>query len=165
MDATHFHLVISHAPLFGVVFGALLLAYAVARRSDEAARLGLGLVVIAGLLAVPTFLSGEEAEDRVENIVGVSEVQIEAHEDIGKLVGYGVAALGLLALGGLLAFRRRPIPRPIVLGALVLTLGAVAGVGYTANLGGQIRHSEIRDGTALSSTDSDQRREDRDDDH
>lgn len=167
MDATHLHLVISHAPLFGVIFGALLLAYAIARRSDEAARLGLGLVVIAGLLAVPTLLSGDGAEDRVENIVGVSEVQIEAHEEAGELAGYGVAALGLLALGGLLAFRRRPVPRPVVLGALVLTLAATAGVGYTANLGGQIRHTEIGDGATLTSTDSDdaQRREDRDDDH
>lgn len=166
MDATHFHLVISHAPLFGVLFGALLLAYVVARRSDEAARLGLGLVVIAGLLAVPTFISGDEAEDRVENIVGVSDVQIEAHEEAGKLAGYGIAGLGLLALGGLLAFRRRPIPRPVVLGALVLTLAATAGVGYTANLGGQIRHTEIRDGaTSLTSTDPERPREDRGDDH
>lgn len=168
MDATHLHLVISHAPLFGVIFGSLLLVYALARRSDEAARLGLGLVFIAGLLAVPTFLSGEEAEDRVENIAGISKVQIEAHEDAGKLAGYGVATLGFLALGGLVAFRRRPIPRPAVLGALVLALTAATGVGYTANLGGQIRHTEIGDGmSTLSSTglDNDLRREDRDDDH
>jgi len=44
----------------------------------------------AGLLAVPTLLSGEGAEDRVENIAGVSKVQIEAHEDAGRLAGYGV---------------------------------------------------------------------------
>src|SRR5690606_11037962 len=103
--------------------------------------------------------------DRVENIVGVSEVQIEVHEEAGQLAGYGVGALGLLALGGLLVFRRRPVPRPVVLGALVLTLGAV---GYTANLGAQLRHPEIRDGaTSLTTTDfnDDRPRENRHDDH
>ena len=53
----------------------------------------------AGLLAVPTLLSGEGAEDRVENIAGVSKVQIEAHEDAGRLAGYGVG-YNTVNLGG-----------------------------------------------------------------
>lgn len=147
MNAAHLHLILNHAPLFGVLFGALGLSYAFVRHSDDAARLSLGLVLLAGLLAVPTYLTGEEAEDVVEDLAGVSHDRIEEHEDAGKMAAIGAGLLGLVALGGLLGFRRTPVPRTFTLVALVLTLSAAGWIGYTANLGGQIRHTEIRVGT------------------
>ena len=171
MNADHLHLVLNHAPLFGVLFGVIALAFALVRRSDDVVRLGLGLILIAGLFVVPTYFSGEEAEDVVEAVAGVSHARIEAHEDAGKLATIGTGALGLLALGALGLFWRRPVPRPLVLGTLALSLAVAAGIGYTANLGGQIRHPEITGSSPAASGDaysddarSDDRRSDEHDD-
>ena len=45
---------------------------------------------------------------------------------------------------GLAVFRSQALARWVVPTALVLALGATATMGYAANLGGQIRHTEIR---------------------
>jgi uncharacterized membrane protein len=164
MDAVHLHLALNHAPLFALLFGALGLAYAAARRSDDAARLSLYLLVLAGLLAAPVYFTGEETEEAVEHLAGVSEAVIEPHEEAGQVAAIGAGLLGLVALGGLIAFRRRSAPRPLVLGVLGLALVAAAWVGYTANLGGQIRHTEIRDGTPPSATEAPLPRSSYDDD-
>ncbi|MDX1530114.1 MAG: hypothetical protein R3362_01175 [Rhodothermales bacterium] len=149
MDVMHLHLALNHAPLFAVLFGAAGLLYALLVRSDGALRATLSLLVLGGLLVLPVYLTGEAAEEAVEHLEGVSEAAIEAHEAAALGAALAVAALGLLALGGLLGFRRRPVARPFALVLLVLTLGVGGWVGYTANLGGQINHPELRDGAAL----------------
>jgi uncharacterized membrane protein len=53
--------------------------------------------------------------------------------------------LGLAALAGLLFLRTSgAIPKWLVVIVLLLSLATAAVVGVTANLGGQIRHTEIR---------------------
>lgn len=49
-----------------------------------------------------------------------------------------------MSLIGLVVFRSRALARWVVPTAFVLALGATATMGYAANLGGQIRHTEIR---------------------
>jgi len=62
-----------------------------------------------------------------------------------------MGALGVVSLAGLLFFRRsRTIPLWFSGFALVLSLAATGAMGWTANLGGQIRHSEIRDASATA---------------
>jgi hypothetical protein len=48
--------------------------------------------------------------------------------------------------------RKRVLPLWATRGGVVIGIGLVALLGYTANLGGQIRHSEIRSAGAASST-------------
>lgn len=151
MSAAHLHLVLNHAPLFGLVFASLGLAWALSRRNDGVARASLGLLVLAGILVLPVYLSGDNAEDLVEGQPGVSEAAIEAHEEraLGAAVATGV--VGAVALLVLLGFRTRAaLPRSAT--ALVLVLALVAGgwMGYVASLGGQINHPEIRDGSPTS---------------
>jgi hypothetical protein len=153
MTAAHLHLVLNHAPLFGVVFAVLGLAWALVRSNDGVARASLGLLVLAGLLVVPVYLTGEEAEDIVEDQVGVSHDAIEAHEEaaLGSAVAVGI--VGLLGLALLVGFRGREVPRSMTGLMLVLALAAAGWIGYVANLGGQINHPEIRDGAAQTTTD------------
>jgi uncharacterized membrane protein len=62
-----------------------------------------------------------------------------------------IEALGVMALVGLFLLRRSgSIPRWVVVMVLVMSLAAAAVVGLTANLGGQIRHTEIREGAGSS---------------
>jgi len=55
-----------------------------------------------------------------------------------------MAAVGVLALLATIVFRRTAIPRRLVVSGLVVALLIIGLMGYTANLGGQIRHTEIR---------------------
>jgi len=59
-------------------------------------------------------------------------------------------AFGFLALIALIIYRPRAIPRRVTVAGVVTVLAAIGVVGYTANLGGQIRHTEIRAGAAAA---------------
>ena len=49
MSAAHWHLVLNHLPLLGILFGALLLAYGLWRDQTEVQQASLGLLAVAGL--------------------------------------------------------------------------------------------------------------------
>ena len=144
MDAAHLHLALNHAPLFALVFATLGLAWAVIRTDGGVARASLGLLVLAGLLVLPTYLTGEDAEDIVEDQVGVSHEAIEEHEDAALGAAIATGIVGLAALVVLFLFRQGEVPRTATVSMLVFTLAAAGWIGYVANLGGQINHPEIR---------------------
>lgn len=140
---------LNHAPVLGTAFGLGLLLYGVWRRSDELKKAALGVLVIASLLAIPAYLTGEPAEEVVEALSGDTKAIIERHEDAAGYAFSGILMLGAAALTGLIVFRRgHEIPPPFswgLLGASVIVGGLMA---WTANRGGEIRHSEIRPASA-----------------
>lgn len=73
MDGAHFHLMLNHFPIIGMTFASPLLLLAWGTKSEDLIRVGLGLVSLTGLLAVATFLTGEPAEEVVENLPGVAK--------------------------------------------------------------------------------------------
>jgi hypothetical protein len=152
MSAVHLHLLLNHLPVIGTIVAILLLAWAVLRRSPELTRASLALFVLLALAGIVVYLTGEPAEESVEHLAGVSESMIESHEEAALLATLLLGGLGAVALGGLVAFRRRVggIPRGFATLALLLSLAPAAGMGYTAYVGGQIRHSEIRPGAAAA---------------
>ena len=153
MDAVHVHLMLNHVPVLGVLFGTALLVYALFRPSTEMKRLSFGLFVIAAVVAIPVYLTGEPAEHRVEGLPGVSHTIVEEHEDAAKVAFIGMIALGSIALAGLVwSWRKSLFPQwlaaAVLLAAVVVSLLSV----WTANLGGKVRHSEIRPDGLVQST-------------
>lgn len=152
MNAIHLHLLLNHVPVIGAVIGVALLGLALARRSDEIGKAALGLfVVLAGVSAI-VFVTGEPAEELVENLPGFSEALTHQHEEVAEGALVGMVAVGVFSAFGLLRYWKRPLARWITPTALVLSLGASGLMGYAANLGGQIRHTEIRSTTAALPT-------------
>ena len=144
MNGAHLHLLLNHIPVLGIIFGLLLLAYGMIGKKQDLIRTSLGVFVLAALVAIAVYLSGEQAEEVVEHLAGISEAIIESHEEAGWLALLGAGALGLLALAGLLWFRKREMPQGFALATLVVALIVSGWMGYTANLGGKINHPEIR---------------------
>jgi uncharacterized membrane protein len=145
MNAAHWHLLLNHVPVLGTVFGLAALAAGLWKASEDLKRLALVVFAAGALLAVPVYLTGEPAEDVVKRLPGVGRDALERHEDAAGAALGGVLALGVVSVAGLIGFRRR---RPVAdwLAVSVL-LGAVVVsglMGWTANLGGQVRHTEIR---------------------
>ena len=158
MDAAHWHLLLNHAPVLGTIFGALLLIAALSLRNGTLTRTSLTVFVLSALVAVPVYLTGEGAEEIVEDIPGVAaESVIEAHESAGLIALIAVGLLGLLALVALWSARGRTTPpRWIGPSALVIALVVSGLFVWTATLGGQINHPEIRGTpTAVQTPDED----------
>lgn len=145
MTPAHIHLILNHVPILGTYFGIALLVLGLARRSDEISRVALGVFVVAALFTIPVYLTGQPAEHAIEGAPGLSEAVISPHENAAKIALIISEILGALALGGLLAFRRRTLlPRWVARTSLALSLVAGAWLGYTGLLGGQVRHTEVR---------------------
>jgi hypothetical protein len=147
MTWAHLHLALNHVPVIGLPIVVLLLAWAVVRRSVELTRASLGLLVLLALVTIIVQLTGEPAEDLIEGLPGVVDAMVERHEEAALIGTIGMSVLGLLALVGWWRSRGgRVLARwyspAMLIGGLVL-----AGYfGWVANLGGQIRHTEIRAG-------------------
>lgn len=146
MSGAHIHLLLNHIPVIGVFIGFVVFALGVWRRNDSWTRLALGLFAAVALVALATMLTGETAEEAVEKLPGVSESLIGTHEDAAKLAAIGAYVLGAISLATLVWVRRRPLPRVLTVMVLPVVLLVSGLMAYTANLGGQIRHTEIRSG-------------------
>ena len=145
MNATHLHLMLNHLPVLGTIFGLGLLAFGLWRKSNELKKTALGVIVVVSLAAVPVYLTGEPAEEGVESLAGVSKSGMEEHEEAAAAAFTGIMVLGATALGGLILFRRgRALPNWFSGSLLVACLSVSGLMGWVANLGGQIRHSELR---------------------
>ena len=104
-------------------------------------------------MAVPAYLTGEPAEEGVKGLPGVSEAIIEQHEEASDVAFASIGALGVIALIGLLVLRRGRIVPAWFAGFMVIASLTVSGLmAWTANIGSQIRHTEIRVGAAPSTS-------------
>ncbi len=142
MNGAHFHLIVNHLPVVGSFFAVLALLWAIWRKDANSAAFGMICLVLLGLGAGASYLSGELAEDEVENISTVSHPYIEKHEDTALTALIAAAAGGVVGLVGLVL--RAKVARWSVPLGLVLALVATGFMAWTANLGGRIRHTEIR---------------------
>lgn len=146
MNWAHVHLIINHFPVVGVFGAVALLVYSLVRKSEEIKRVSFGLFVLLALITLAVFFTGLAAEDAVKKLPGVTEASIGRHEEMAELALVLMETLGIAALAGLLFLRESgAIPKWIVVIVLLLSLVTAAVVGLTANLGGQIRHTEIRE--------------------
>jgi uncharacterized membrane protein len=150
MSSIHLHLLLNHVPVIGTVLGVLLLAVAVARRSDELGKVALWLFALLAGTSVLVFLTGEPAEELVEKLPGFSEALTERHEEAALVATIVMGLVGLFSLVVLAVFHKRPLARWATPVAFVLSLGTAGVMGYAANLGGQIRHTEIRAANAAT---------------
>ena len=105
MSWAHIHLALSHVPVIGLLIVLLLLAVARLRRSTELTRVSYALLVLLAASAVVVYLTGEPAEELVENLPGFSEAIVEEHEEVALIATIGTVVLGLVALVGLIRFR------------------------------------------------------------
>ncbi len=73
MSGPFVHLALNHLPIVGTLFVIALLAVAGVRGSGELTRVSLAALLVLALVAVAVYLSGEAAEEAVEDLPGVAE--------------------------------------------------------------------------------------------
>jgi uncharacterized membrane protein len=149
MDPVHLHLLFNHLPIVGLAFSLLALAISLLLNNDAMRRLAYLLFIATALCAIPAFLSGEPAEEKLESVLPNAETQMEEHEEQGEIALWTSIAVGVLALGALFVETRKlQYARTL---AIVLLVAGVANLAFmyrVGNSGGEIRHTEIRAGGA-----------------
>lgn len=144
MNQVHLHLVANHIPVVGSIIGIFILLYGWYFKSERTVKAALWVLLVAALGAVVTYITGEGAEEAVENMAGVSESVIEEHEEAAIASLVTMIVLGSLSLVSLLNFFKSQSITRLLNSALLVV--ALASFGTTANvawLGGKIRHTEL----------------------
>lgn len=144
MDQTHLHLVITHLPVFGSILGAFVLLYGMWQKSDQTVMAAYYLFVLSAIGAVIAYLTGEAAEETVEQLQGIAETAIEGHEHFAVNALAGLIVLGAVSTGGIIfTLKRQAVSKAYASIVLLISLVAFGLTARTAYLGGQIRHIEI----------------------
>lgn len=155
MNQAHLHLLFNHLPILGVFFGLLVLAGGFFLKNNSVKRTALGIFVLSGVFAIPAYLTGEGAEEVVEGIAGVSENLIERHEELANIFLSLAGALGLIAVATLYADLKWRKFAPVLYAlTFAVATGAMVFAQQAGSSGGEIRHSEIRTGSAAASLES-----------
>jgi uncharacterized membrane protein len=159
MDGTHVHLLLNHFPIIGTLIGTLLLIYSFLKKEIKIQQISLAIIFVMAALAIPVFLTGETAEETVENLPGVMKSLIHEHEEASEVAFWVMMATGLLALISIgMQMLETGFAKTLIIITLILSIvssGLMARAGY---LGGQIRHTELN-GNITSTTNSHQAEE------
>jgi uncharacterized membrane protein len=145
INGAHLHLLLNHVPILGSVFALVLLAFGYFMRNDTLSKAALWTLVVVSLIAIPAFLSGEEAEHAVEDRPGISNTQIHDHEEQAEIAFWALMCSGAIALGTLMAsMKTQSVNRTLLFLNMVFIVGTFALMARTGNSGGAIRHPEIQ---------------------
>jgi len=145
MDLAHIHLLLNHFPTIGSIIGGGLFLLSLITNSDDLKRASLVVLLGISLIAIPTYLSGNGAQDAIKSLPGVSKSLIEAHEGAALVAVGFMEVTGAFAWLGLWQFRRLArVPSWNLAVILVLTLVTFGLMARASNIGGEIRHAEIR---------------------
>ena len=145
MNMPHLHMMLVHLPIVGVPVGAFLLGFGLWLNKVDLKKAGLITIFAFALFGVGAYLTGGEAEETVEKLSGVVKHDIHEHEESAEVTFVTLDVVGILALIGLfLQNRNESLARKVLpltcVGAVVVSWM----LAWTANLGGAIRHPEIK---------------------
>lgn len=155
MNSAHLHLLLNHFPIIGTLIGFVLLIIAFIRKSSQLKMASAYIIAVMTILSLPLPSTGEAAEEVVENLPGISETVIKAHEEAADLAMWVMAAAGLAALISIvMGHLKKPVVNSVMIITLILSALAFGAMARTGYLGGKIRHNETVGITNVKPTDA-----------
>lgn len=152
MSPVHFHLALTHVPVILTPVGVIIFIIGHYRKNENLKDLSCILLIISTILAIPVFLTGEPAEHIIKKIDTFPKGIIHIHEETAESTLPMSIILGCLCLLRFI-FKRKPTLINWIT-KLIILFGIATSILFlrTANLGGQIRHPEIRTNSPQEST-------------
>jgi len=156
MSLVHIHLLLNHFPTVGMTIGIALFAASLYLKSDQLIRSSLLIFFGIAVLTIPTYVTGNSAQMAICKVKekqgepcldpNVSRARIEAHEAAALPGLLAMILNGAFAWLGLWQFRRfSRVPGWNLAVILLLSVAAFGLMANAANIGGEIRHPEIRE--------------------
>ena len=152
MNLAHIHLLLNHWPIIGAFVGLFLFLVAFFANSDDLKQTSLAFFTLIALLAIPTYMSGDIANEVLKASTPLPQELINTHRGAALLSLIFMEITGAVALIGLWQFSRMSRPAPGLVArwnSAVVLLFSIVTVGLmtaTGNTGGAIRHPEIFSG-------------------
>jgi uncharacterized membrane protein len=147
MSTTHFHMLLNHFPVIGTLIGSGLLLWGIIKNQDNIKSIAAVVLALMAIIAIPVYLTGEPAEETVEELAGIAKSMIGLHEDAATIAIWLMGITGIISLAALLfAWQKRKMANTVFIISFVLSALCFAAMARTGYYGGQIRHTEL--GTA-----------------
>ena len=148
LNGAQVHLLLNHWPVLLPMVSSFVTAIGLLSGLRQTRNVGLSILVCAALLAVPSYFSGEPAQNVVQNYPLITVASIEKHEEVALYSFCALAVVGALAGLLLLQDRRfRGVSDSTVWALVVLEVLVSMLMAQTAHLGGLIRHEELDQGS------------------
>jgi len=148
------------------MIGAFVLLYGIWSSSIQTKIASYLVLIISSLGAIVSYLTGEAAEETVEEIQGITKTIIEQHADFAVFAIIRLSVLGAMSIIGLiLVSLKSSYEKAVSTLILLIALVSFAIVARTGYLGGQIRHTEISsvNANANNTTNENNKGKDKDD--
>lgn len=154
MNGAHWHLVVNHFPIIFPIVGLIVMITGLFSKSESVKRTAFMIFIIGSFSAVAAMITGERAEEVVENINGVTKNFIESHEETAETFAIFSYILGVISLLGLWAsLKKKSYSSVISIITLIFAFVVLFFAQQTGITGGEIRHTEIRSGNSKLSID------------
>ena len=151
MNFAHLHIVLNHVPSIGMVVGVVLFIASLVKKIDQLKKFSLEVFVVMALVALPTYMSGNAAQQILRNRSEIPKGLIEAHQNSAMVTLIFLTITATFAWFGLWQFRRFSSPGSWNSTAVLIFSIVTAGfILRTANMGGDISHPEIRSGEGVT---------------
>ncbi|MCB0451309.1 MAG: hypothetical protein KDC94_00165 [Aequorivita sp.] len=164
MNGAHWHLAVNHLPIIFPIVGVIIMITGLVSKSEAVKRTAFMIFILGALSAITAMSTGEGAEEVVEKISGVTENYIENHEETAETFALLSYILGGISLLGLWAsFKQKSFSSIISIATLVFAFVVLFFAKQTGTTGGEIRHTEIRDGNISPAIENNNAEKDEDD--
>lgn len=164
MNGAHWHLVVNHLPIIFPIVGVIVMITGLISKSEAVKRTAFMIFILGALAAIAAMNTGEGAEEVVEKINGVTENVIESHEETAETFAILSYILGGISLLGLWAsFKQKSFSSIISIATLIFAFVVLFFAKQTGTTGGEIRHTEIRNGNSIPATENNNAEKDEND--
>jgi uncharacterized membrane protein len=164
MNGAHWHLAVNHLPIIFPIVGVIVMITGLISKSEAVKRTAFMIFILGAFTAIAAMNTGEGAEEVVEKINGVTENYIESHEETAETFAILAYILGGISLLGLWAsFKQKSFSTIISIATLIFAFVVLFFAKQTGTTGGEIRHTEIRNGNSIPATENNNAEKDEDD--
>jgi glucan phosphoethanolaminetransferase (alkaline phosphatase superfamily) len=144
----YLHVLLNPLPIYGLATGVIALAVALLLRSRPARVVALAVVALSALSAWLAFYFGQKAYMPVfMSLEPDAQQWLDVHMLRAERWIYAFYLTAALAVAGMVADGKFPAAaRPLAITTLVVAVAATLIGGWIGHAGGQVRHSEFREG-------------------
>ena len=146
MNAAHWHLLLNHAPFFGVLIGVLILSYGMVVKNKSILQTALVVFIFSMLIAIPVYLTGDPAAHLIKNIptLKIDAHLIHEHEEAADIWLCAIIMIGIFsAFIGYWERKNKNQTSILYSFLLIAATIVVAGLANVNYKGAMIRHDEI----------------------
>ena len=156
MTDAHYHLVVNHFPIIGTIFGVGILIAGVFLKNNIVKNVSYVLFIVAAIFAALSVKTGGMAAGVVKGMPNITREIIHEHAEIAENLALVLYVLAIVSLLGLYTnIKNHGKANLVSYLALVISFVAVFLAQQAGTTGGEIRHTEIREGYKASNAETD----------